>query len=98
MLQYDGTGNFRVLQATPATAQAIGMAGPGAIGRWLFPAVSAYIAKLADNGAAVSSFNSPAGLHDGDTSAGWRDHRRLDDRRRERQRQIDFGSGGWRRR
>ncbi len=60
MLQYDGAGNFRVLQASPATAQAIGMAGTGAIGRWLFPAVSAYSAKLDDNGAAVSSFNSPA--------------------------------------
>ncbi len=60
MLQYDGSGNFRVLQATPATAQAIGMAGPSGIGRWLFPSVSAYNAKLDDNGAAVSSFNSPA--------------------------------------
>jgi hypothetical protein len=60
MLQYDGAGNFRVLQASPATAQAIGMAGTGAIGRWLFPGVSAYGAKLDDNGAAVSSFNSPA--------------------------------------
>ena len=59
VLQYDGGGNFRVVQATPATAQAIGMAGPGAIGRWLFPAASAYTATLADNGAAVSSFNSP---------------------------------------
>jgi hypothetical protein len=62
MLQYDGGGNFRVLQASPATAQAIGMAGTGALGRWLFPAVSAYNAKLDDNGAAVSSFNSPAGF------------------------------------
>ena len=60
MLQYDGAGNFRVVQASPATAQAIGMAGTGAIGRWLFPAASAYAAKLDDNGAAVSSFNSPA--------------------------------------
>ena len=61
MLQYDGAGNFRVLQASPATAQAIGMAGSGAIGRWLFPAESAYNAGLGDNGAAISSFNSPAG-------------------------------------
>jgi hypothetical protein len=61
MLQYDGAGNFRVLQASPATAQAIGMAGFGAISRWLFPAASAYAAKLGDNGAAVSSFNSSAG-------------------------------------
>jgi hypothetical protein len=58
VLQYDGS-NFRVVQATPATAQAIGMAGPGALGRWLFPAASAYIAGLSDNGAAISSFNSP---------------------------------------
>jgi hypothetical protein len=59
MLQYDGAGNFRVLQASPATAQAIGMAGTGSIGRWRFPAVSAYHAKLDDNGTAISSFNSP---------------------------------------
>ena len=59
MLQYDGGGNFRVLQATPATAQAVGMAGPGGIGRWVFPAESAYTANLDDNGAAISSFNSP---------------------------------------
>jgi hypothetical protein len=58
-LQYDGSGNFRIVQATPATAQAIGMAGPGALGRWLFPAASAYTATLGDNGAAISSFNSP---------------------------------------
>lgn len=60
MLQYDGAGNFRILQASPATAQAIGMAGAGAVDRWLFPAASAYAAKLDDNGAAISSFNSPA--------------------------------------
>lgn len=60
MLQYDGGGSFRVLQATPATAQAIGMAGPSGIGRWRFPAASAYEAKPDDNGAAISSFNSPA--------------------------------------
>jgi hypothetical protein len=58
VLQYDGS-NFRVVQATPATAQAIGMAGPGALGRWLFPAAGAYIAGLSDNGSAISSFNSP---------------------------------------
>ncbi|HEX2152305.1 MAG TPA: glycosyl hydrolase family 28-related protein [Stellaceae bacterium] len=77
MLQYDGSGNFRVMQATPATAQTIGMAGPGGIGRWLFPAESAYAAKLDDNGAAVSSFNSPASFMTvtlppvGMISAGW---------------------------
>jgi hypothetical protein len=77
VLQYDGAGNFRIVQATPATAQAIGMAGPGALGRWLFPAASAYAAALADNGAAISSFNSPESymavtLPPVDTiSAGW---------------------------
>lgn len=77
VLQYDGGGNFRIVQATPATAQAIGMAGPGAIGRWLFPAASAYTAALADNGAAISSFNSPASFMAvtlppvGAISAGW---------------------------
>jgi hypothetical protein len=59
MLQYDGGGNFRVLQATPATAQAIGMAGSAGISRWRFPAESAYAATLDDNGAVISSFNSP---------------------------------------
>jgi hypothetical protein len=77
MLQHDGAGNFRVLQASPATAQAIGMAGTGGISRWLFPAVNAYNAKLNDNGAAVSSFNSPAVYMTvtlpptGTISAGW---------------------------
>ncbi len=58
-LQYDGSGNFRVVQATPSTAQQIGMAGPAGIANWLFPAASAYTATKADNGNAVSSFNSP---------------------------------------
>jgi hypothetical protein len=58
-LQYDGSGNFRVLDATPATAQAIGMIGTGGISHWSFPAVSAYLATVADNGNVVSSFNSP---------------------------------------
>ena len=98
MLQYDGSGNFRVLQASPATAQAIGMAGTGGIDRWLFPAVSAYIAKLGDNGAAVSSFNSPPAYMTvtlpsiGAITAGWTIARR------ERQQQIHLGAGGWRRR
>src|SRR4029077_8221257 len=60
VLQYDGSGNFRVVDATPATAQAIGMIGAGAISRWNFPAVSAYPAAVADNGTVLSSFNSPA--------------------------------------
>jgi hypothetical protein len=77
MLQYDGSGNFRVLQATPATAQAIGMAGAGGITRWLFPAESAHAAKPDDNGAAISSFNSPLGYMTvtlppiGTITAGW---------------------------
>jgi hypothetical protein len=59
ILQYDGSGNFRLEQVTPATAQQLGMAGTGGIGRWSFPATSAYAATLADNGNMVSSFNSP---------------------------------------
>ena len=58
-LQYDGNGNFRLVQVTPATAQQIGMAGPGGISNWLFPATAAYTATKADNGNAISSFNSP---------------------------------------
>ena len=58
-LQYDGSGNFRVVDATPATAQAIGMIGAGGISHWNFPAVSTYVAAVADNGNVVSSFNSP---------------------------------------
>ncbi|MBV8133694.1 MAG: hypothetical protein JO282_14455 [Alphaproteobacteria bacterium] len=59
VLQYDGSGNFRVVDATPATAQAIGMIGAGGTSHWNFPAVSAYAAAVADNGSVVSSFNSP---------------------------------------
>src|SRR5439155_24980518 len=59
VLQYDDAGNFRVVDATPATAQAIGMIGAGGITRWSFPSVSAYVATVADNGNAVSSYNSP---------------------------------------
>jgi hypothetical protein len=58
-LQYDGNGSFRVVNATPATAQQIGMAGPGGIANWLFPATAAYTATKADNGNAISAFNSP---------------------------------------
>ena len=58
-LQYDGSRNFRVVDATPATAQAIGMIGTGGISHWSFPAVSAYAATVADNGNVISSFNSP---------------------------------------
>src|SRR5205814_8257053 len=61
-LQYDGSGNFRVEQVTPATAQRLGIAGIGGLSRWRFPSVSAYSAGLADNGAAISAFNSPLGF------------------------------------
>jgi hypothetical protein len=59
VLQYDGSGNFRVLDATPATAQAIGTIGAGGITRWSLPSVSAYTATVADNGNVLSSYNSP---------------------------------------
>jgi Pectate lyase superfamily protein len=60
-LQYDGGGDFRVEQVTPATAQQLGLAGTGGLSRWLYPSVSAYSAGVADNGAAISAFNSPLG-------------------------------------
>jgi hypothetical protein len=60
VLQYDGNGIFRVLEATPATAQAIGMIGAAGINHWSFPAVSSYAATVADNGNVISSLNSPA--------------------------------------
>jgi Pectate lyase superfamily protein len=62
VLQYDNTGsgsNFRVIDATPATWQAIGAAGSAGFSHWSFPSVSAYSAALADNGNVVSSYNSP---------------------------------------
>jgi hypothetical protein len=59
VLQYDGNGIFRVLDATPATAQAIGMIGTAGISHWSFPAASSYAATIADNGNVVSSLNSP---------------------------------------
>jgi hypothetical protein len=58
-LQYDGSGDFRVEQVTPATAQQLGVAGIGGISRWSFPAVSAYAASVADNGNTISADNSP---------------------------------------
>ncbi|HYM71597.1 MAG TPA: glycosyl hydrolase family 28-related protein [Stellaceae bacterium] len=61
-LQYDGSGNFRVEQVTPATAQQLGLAGAGGVTRWGFPAVSAYTAAVADNGSVISAFNSPLGF------------------------------------
>jgi hypothetical protein len=60
-LQYDGSGNFRVEQVTPATAQQLGLAGIGGISRWSFPSVSAYAAGVADNGTAISAYNSSLG-------------------------------------
>jgi hypothetical protein len=60
-LQYDGSSNFRVEQVTPATAQQLGIAGIGGLTRWNFPSVSAYSAAVADNGSAISAFNSPLG-------------------------------------
>ena len=60
VVQYDGNGIFRVLDATPATAQAIGMIGAAGVSRWSFPMVSSYSATVADNGNVISSLNSPA--------------------------------------
>ncbi|MGH7054843.1 MAG: hypothetical protein ACREFA_13640 [Stellaceae bacterium] len=64
VLQYDasgngGTGNFRVLEATPATAQALGEIGSASISHWTFPGAAAYDATVADNGNVISPFNSP---------------------------------------
>jgi hypothetical protein len=61
VLQFDG-GNFRVIQATPATATSMGMTGnaPG-INRWSFPGVATYAASQSDNGNALSSYNTPTG-------------------------------------
>ena len=59
VLQFDG-GNFRVIQATPATATLMGITGnaPG-INRWSFPAVSTYAASQSDIGNSLSSYNTP---------------------------------------
>jgi hypothetical protein len=58
VLQYDGSGVFRILNATPATVQAIGTIGSAAISHWSFPTVSSYAATVADNGNVLSSLNS----------------------------------------
>ena len=60
VLQYDGSGNFRVVGATPATAQVNGMIGTAGLSHWSFPAASSYAATVADNGNVVSSYNSPS--------------------------------------
>ena len=59
VLQYDGSGNFRLTEATPATAQANGMIGTAGLTHWSYPAVSNYTATVADNGNVISSYNSP---------------------------------------
>jgi Pectate lyase superfamily protein len=64
VLQYDNTSsgsNFRVVDATPATWQALGAIGSAGFSHWTFPATSAYQASLADNGNVLSSYNSPLG-------------------------------------
>lgn len=59
-LQFDGGRNFRVIDATPATAQALGMLGStSGVSRWRFPATSAYAAVAADGGSGISAYNSP---------------------------------------
>jgi Pectate lyase superfamily protein len=60
VLQYDGNANFRVVGATPATAQAIGMIGAASVSHWSFPSTSTYTATVTDNGDVISSYNSPA--------------------------------------
>ena len=59
VLQYDGSGNFRLIEATPATAQANGLIGTAGVSHWSFPTTSSYIATVSDNGNVVSSYNSP---------------------------------------
>ena len=60
VLQYDGNGSFRVLNVTPATAQAIGMIGSAGVSHWSSPAVSTYIATGVDDGNVISNINSPS--------------------------------------
>jgi len=60
VLQYDGSGNFRIVGATPATAQAIGTIGTASVSHWSFPSTSTYTAGVVDNGNVISSYNSPA--------------------------------------
>jgi hypothetical protein len=61
VLQFDGS-NFRVIEASPATATLLGINGNSpAINRWSFPGVSTYAASRSDNGNAISSYNTPAG-------------------------------------
>ena len=59
VVQYDGSGSFRVVGATPATAQTIGMIGTASISHWSFPSTSVYTAATSDNDNVISNFNSP---------------------------------------
>jgi hypothetical protein len=62
VLRFDGS-NFRVTEATPTTAALIGMAGSTPdINRWNLPTAATYAAGQSDNGNALSSYNTSAGL------------------------------------
>src|SRR5260370_17089218 len=58
VVEFDGP-NFRLLQATPASAAAIGLTGGTCLARWSFPAVSSYAAGATDCGLVLSNYNSP---------------------------------------
>ena len=61
VIQYDGSGNFRIVAATPATAGQLQMLGTSGINRYSFPSgATAYSATFADNGNMISSANSPS--------------------------------------
>ena len=63
VLQFDGS-NFRVTGTTPGTAAAVGIAGSTPdINRWNFPVSPTYTAGQADNGNALSSYNTATGLN-----------------------------------
>ncbi len=59
VLQYDGTGNFRIVMMTPASAMTAALPGMAGISRWSFPALDSYTARTLDNGTAISPFNAP---------------------------------------
>ncbi len=62
VLRFDGA-NFRITETTPATAAIIGMAGSTPdVNRWNFPTAATYAAGQSDNGNALSSYNTAAGL------------------------------------
>jgi hypothetical protein len=61
-LIFDGN-NYRITEATPATAALIGLSGSAPdINRWNFPSAATYSAGVSDNGNALSSYNTTAGL------------------------------------